>query len=175
MLGAFLRNAVRSSPCTSSPGQSSFAVLLAYSWLPQENCERSDAYDGQFKSREAFMNPKLIVAILVIAAVPVCAQAQPTPATKADAQNVFKIISGDKAKTEAFCAIGKLGDQMEQANAKKDSKKVEELSLKADEMGKTLGPEYAALMDGIGDVDPDSEVGQEISSIIQALDKLCAK
>ena len=46
---------------------------------------------------------KLIVAALVIAAVPVCAQAQPTPLTKADAQNVFKIIGGDKAKTQTFC------------------------------------------------------------------------
>ena len=48
------------------------------------------------------MNPKLIVAILVIAAVPVCAHAQPSGAakvSKADAQKVLKIIGGDKAKT----------------------------------------------------------------------------
>jgi hypothetical protein len=47
------------------------------------------------------MNLKLIVAILVIAAVPVFAQAQPpstAKVTKADAQKVIKIISGDKAK-----------------------------------------------------------------------------
>ena len=43
---------------------------------------------------------------------------------------------------------------MEDANARKESKKVEELSLKADELGKQLGPEWAALMDGIQDVDP---------------------
>ena len=117
---------------------------------------------------------KLIVA-LVIAAAPICALAQPAPVTKADAQNVFKIIRGDKAKTQTFCDIGKLGDQMEEANARKDSKKVEELSLKADELGKQLGPEYAAFMDGIQDVDPESEVGLEIRSMIQELDKLCAK
>ena len=95
--------------------------------------------------------------------------------TKADAQNVFKIIIGNKAKTQTFCDIAKLGDQMEQANAKRDSKKVEELSLKADELGKKLGPEYAALMDGIQDVDPESEDGQEIGSTLQALDKLCGQ
>jgi len=117
----------------------------------------------------------LIVAVFVIAAVPVRAQAQPTPVTKADAQNVFKIISGDKAKTQTFCDMGKLGDQMEEANARKDSKKVEELSLKADELGKQLGPEWAALMDGIQDVDPESEVGREIRSMIQELEKSCAK
>ena len=121
------------------------------------------------------MNLKPIVAMLAIAAAPVCAQAQRTPATKADVQNVFKIISEDKAKTQIFCDIGKIGDEMEQANARRDSKKVEELSLKADELGKQLGPEYAALMDGIGDVDPESEVGLEIRSTIQELDKLCAQ
>ena len=50
------------------------------------------------------MNLKLIVAILVIAAVPVFAQAQPpstAKVTKADAQKVIKIISGDKAKAQA--------------------------------------------------------------------------
>ena len=117
----------------------------------------------------------LIVAALVIAAVPVCAQAQPTPLTKADAQNIFKIIGGDKAKTQTFCDIGKLGDQMVDANARKDTKKVEELSLKADELGKQLGPEWAALMGGIQDVDPESEVGRVIGSMIQELEKLCAK
>ena len=121
------------------------------------------------------MKLNLIVAAFVIAAVPVCAQAQPTPVTKADAQNVFKMIRGDKAKTQIFCDMGKLGDQMEEANATQDSKKVEELSLKADELAKQLGPEWAALMDGIQDVDPNSEVGKEIQSMIQETDKLCAK
>ena len=65
------------------------------------------------------MNLKTLVTLLVIVVVPVCAQAQPAPATKEDAQKVFKIISGDKAKTQTFCGIGKLGDQMEEANKKK--------------------------------------------------------
>ena len=87
----------------------------------------------------------LIIAALVVAAVPVSAQTQPTPVTKADVQNVIKIIGGDKAKTQAYCDIGKLGDQMEQANARRTLRKFEELSLKADELGKQLGPEWAAV------------------------------
>jgi hypothetical protein len=127
------------------------------------------------RAEGAFMNRKSMVAISIIAAAPVCAQAQPTPATKEDVQKVFEIISGDKAKAQAFCDIGQIGDQMEQANAKNDSKKVEELSLKADELEKQLGPEYAALVDGIQNVDPESEVGLEIRATIQTLDKLCVK
>ena len=129
----------------------------------------------ELSKRGMLVKLNLIVAALVTAAVPVCAQTQPTPVTKADVQNVIKIVGGDKSKTKTFCDIGKLGDQMEQANATRDSKKVEELSLKADELGKQLGPEWAALMIRIQDVDPESEVGQEITSMMQELDKLCAK
>jgi hypothetical protein len=39
---------------------------------------------------------------------------------------------------------------------------------------KQLGPEYAALVDGLQDIDPQSEVGREISSTLDALDNLCA-
>ena len=122
------------------------------------------------------MNLRLIVTILVIAAAPVCAQAQkPTPAkvTKADAQKVLKIISSDKAKTRIYCQMAKLGHQMEQANETGDSKKFDELFQKMYQLGKKLGPEYAALIDGLQDIDPKSEVGQEISSTLDALDNLC--
>jgi outer membrane lipoprotein-sorting protein len=81
---------------------------------------------------ETFMNLKLIVAISAIAIVSVCAQAQqPSGAKlKADAQNVVKIISGDKAKTQTYCQIDELSDQVTQAAQKKDNRKVEELSRK---------------------------------------------
>jgi hypothetical protein len=112
----------------------------------------------------------------LLPAAPVCAQAQrPTPAkvTKTDAQKVLKIISSDKAKTRIYCQMAKLGDQMEQANETGDSKKFDALFQKMYELGKQLGPEYAALVDGLQDIDPQSEVGQAISSALDALDHLC--
>ena len=122
------------------------------------------------------MNLKLIVAILAIAFVSVCAQAQqPSGAkVKTDVQNVVKIISGDKAKTQTYCQIDELSDQVTQAAQKKDDKKVEELSRKIDELEGRLGPEYLALAKELEDFDPDSQDGQEISSAIDALDRLCA-
>ena len=122
------------------------------------------------------MNLRLIVAILVIAAVPVYAQAQKSSAakvTKADAQRVLKIISGDKAKTQTYCDMNKLGEQIEQANEKNDNKMVNELSEKLEALGEKLGPEYTALMDGLPDIDLDSEVAQEIESVLLSLDELC--
>ena len=124
------------------------------------------------------MNRKFIVAILLVAAVPAFAQAQKPSAakvTKADAQNVLKIISGDKAKTQTYCDMTKLGEQIEQANEKKDNKMVNELSQKLVALEEKLGPEYNALMDGLQDIDPESQVGQEIASVLSGFDKLCTR
>ena len=118
---------------------------------------------------------RVILTILVIAAAPY-AQAQtptPTQVTKADAQRVLKIISGDRAKTRVYCQMAKLGDQLEQANEKGDSKKFDKLFQKMYELGKKLGPEYAAMIDELQGIDPESEVGHEISSTLDALDNLC--
>jgi hypothetical protein len=62
---------------------------------------------------------------------------------------------------------------MEQANETGDAKKFDTLFQKIYELGKKLGPEYTALIDGLQDTDPKSEVGQEISSTLDALDNLC--
>jgi peptidoglycan hydrolase CwlO-like protein len=89
------------------------------------------------------MNLKSVVAILVIVAVPVCAQARNPGAaklTRADAQKVVKIISSDKAKTQTFCDIGKLGEQIEDANEKRDGKTADELSQKMKELEKNWVP-----------------------------------
>ena len=125
------------------------------------------------------MNPKLlIVAVFVTAAVPVYAQAQkPSTAkvTTADVQKVVTLISGDKAKTQTYCDIGKLNEQIEEADETKDVKKTEELSQQIDALGKKLGPEYAALMDRLQQVDPESEDGKRIGLMFEPLDKLCTK
>ena len=122
------------------------------------------------------MNPKLIVAILAIATVPLCAHAQPPSAAKlgkADAQKVLKIISGDKVKSQTYCDIAKLDDQIDKADERKDTERADELFRKRAELATTLGPEYAALMDGLQDVNPNSQIGEEIGSVLSALDKLC--
>jgi DNA repair ATPase RecN len=124
------------------------------------------------------MNLKLIVAISVIAAMPVCAQAQKSSAakvTKADAENVVKIISGDKAKTRTYCNIVDLSNQFEEAEQKNDTEKTDELSQQIDELVPELGSEYTALNEGLEDIDPNSKDSTDIVSTLAALDKLCAK
>jgi ABC-type transporter Mla subunit MlaD len=124
------------------------------------------------------MKLKLIAAVLTFIAIPLCAQAQNPPAkkvTEADAQKVVAIISGDKAKTQIYCDIAKLGDQIEQADQKKDTKKVDELSKKMDDMSQKLGPEYIALSEGLQTMDANSKDGKDIGAALDSLDKLCGK
>ena len=71
------------------------------------------------------LSVKVFAAILLIAAVPAYAQAQSrsTPkVTKGDAQKVATIIRSDKAKTQTYCEINKVSDQMNQAYGKNDKK-----------------------------------------------------
>ena len=121
------------------------------------------------------MNRLLIVGILIISTAPLFAQAQPDPAKlKADAQKVVSIISGDKAKAQAYCQIANLGDQIGEADQQKDRKKAEALAQKMNELEKQLGPEYLALEEETQDVDPNSKEGQEVESLFDKLDKSCA-
>jgi hypothetical protein len=86
-----------------------------------------------------------------------------------------KTISGDKAKIQTYCDIGKLGSQIEDAEQKKDMNKIDELNKRMGEMATKLGPEYAALLTRLEEIDPDSQEALEIGSALETLDKLCAK
>jgi hypothetical protein len=130
----------------------------------------------QHSNRDAFMKLGLIVAILVIAGLPPCVEAQEPSAAKvkADAQKVVKIIIGDKANNQIYCDIVKLSEQIEETDPK-DTKQTDELYQQVEKLATKLGPEYIALMDGLQDMDPESEDGKEIASTLDVLNKLCAK
>jgi wobble nucleotide-excising tRNase len=125
------------------------------------------------------MNLKLNVAVLLIAAVPAYAQAQNRTipkVTKSDAHKVATIIRSDKAKTQTYCEINKVSDQMNQAYGKNDKKTVDELSQKIERLEKILGPEYIALMDGLQKLGPENKKRiAEIMVQFAALDRLCTK
>ena len=131
---------------------------------------------------EAFVNPKLTIGVLVIAAAPLCAQAQkssPEKVTKADVQKIVQSISGDKAKTEIYCNIGKLNEQIAEIDETKDAKKAAELAAQIEALGKKLGPEFVALAERLQPLqvghlrmllaDPEGALG----TLLGALEKRC--
>jgi hypothetical protein len=119
------------------------------------------------------MNRSLIVTILLLSAEPAYAQDQQSNLVKlkADAQKVVSIIKSDKAKTQVYCEIDDLTEQMGDA----DQKKNQSLSRQITELEKKLGPEYLALVNDLNNVDPTSPEGPEIESIIAPLDDSCEK
>jgi hypothetical protein len=118
------------------------------------------------------MNWLLIVTMFVICTSPLHAQGaeRDTAKLKADAQKVVRIISGDKAKTQTYCQIAELGEQIDQ---EKDGNKAEALSLKINELEKQLGPEYLAFVGSTQDLDPNSKDGRDIISMFDELDESC--
>jgi hypothetical protein len=92
---------------------------------------------------------------------------------KADAQKVVAIISSDKAKTQTFCQMEILGNQVDEAIQKQDTKKAYELTQKLTELEKDLGSEYLALVESLRSMDLTSKDGQEIMSTFDKLDESC--
>jgi|SRR6516164_7322710 hypothetical protein len=126
------------------------------------------------------MKLKLVAAISALA-IPALAHAQqsgPQPnvlkPTKADAQKVVQIITSDKVKTQAYCDLTKLEDQVRTAEQKNDTKTLEALGKQAEALTDKL-PEYYKLMDGLEKVDPNSSEGKEFMSILSELDKRCTQ
>src|SRR6516164_3054148 len=85
-----------------------------------------------------FLNRLLIFAILIISTLPLCAQCRAPNAAEL-AQKVVSIISGDKAKTQTYCQVLDLSDELDQVDQQKDREKAQELSRKISELQKKLG------------------------------------
>ena len=128
------------------------------------------------------MNLKLVMAISLspCAAIPAVAYAQqngpaakaPRP-TMADVQKLVQTISSDKAKVQAYCDMGKVLAQMDQAEQKKDTKAAKALGAKADSLAQQLGPDYTRVMNGLEDLDPNSAEGKRLTAVFEPLFKQC--
>src|SRR5262249_12047261 len=89
---------------------------------------RGNGRSGVKMELSTAMNRLLIVGIVIISTGPLFAQAQPNPAKlKADAQKITSTIRSDKAKTQIYCQLNSLSDQIEEAARAKDARKVETL------------------------------------------------
>jgi hypothetical protein len=111
-------------------------------------------------------------AILALFAAPMHAQAhKPSADTlKAEARNFAKIISGDRRKSQTYCKIVELNDQIDE---KEDPREARKLTQKRDKLDEKLGRQYVALVAGLMKIDKDSRDYRQVASILERLDKLC--
>jgi hypothetical protein len=121
------------------------------------------------------MNWLLIVGILIFSTMPLYAQRQEQNVAKlkADARNLVCIIGSDKTKTQTYCQIYDLSEQLLRAVQEEDRKKAKALAERIAELNKKMGPEFAALINIEEHVDLDSRDGQEIASIVATLGESC--
>jgi hypothetical protein len=81
------------------------------------------------------MNLKLFTAVAVFALATVVAfatedETNPPKPTMEEVQKFVQTISGDKKKLQAYCELGKLDEQMEQAQEKNDTELIDDLFAK---------------------------------------------
>ena len=93
--------------------------------------------------------------------------------TKADVQKVVQIISTDQAKLGTYCKLAAIDDQMSKAGEANDTAKLDQLSKEAEELQKTMGPEFLKLVAGLDEVDPQSKEGEDLLALFDPLDKQC--
>jgi hypothetical protein len=126
------------------------------------------------------MNLKLVVAISVLAAMPAFGQSPkggppaniPKP-TLADVQKVVQTISADKAKMQTYCELSKLNQQMAKLDEKNDEKTLQSLGQKADDLAQKVGPDYVKLLDGLDQIDENSNEAKEFGAALGSLDRQC--
>ena len=116
------------------------------------------------------MNRILTAVFLLLAAMPMYARAQDATKLKADAQKIVSLISHDRLKTQTYCEIVDLSDQIDQ---QENPAKADDLAQKIDGLEVKLGPEFLELVHGLPNIDPESKDAQDIRAIIESLDNLC--
>jgi hypothetical protein len=110
------------------------------------------------------------IAILAISAPIAQAQRSSVDKLKSEARDLVKKVSGDKLKSQTYCEIVGLNDQIDQ---EEDPIEVQELSQKRDKLEDKLGGKYVAFVAGFMNIDKNSRDYQDIASILEPLDKLC--
>ena len=111
------------------------------------------------------------MSVSIFAGTTVVAVAQDEPTnqtpklTLADVQHLAELISSDKSKLRAYCELGKLHDETQQAVEENDAKAIDALTAKTDAFEQQLGPEYDKVLDGLDKIDLNSDEGQASASL----------
>jgi hypothetical protein len=126
------------------------------------------------------MKLKLLAAAVILVVAPAVASAQsdkpdaqPWKPSIEDVQKLVEAISGDKDKLRAYCEIGKIHAQLEEAEEKDEIKEFDALVQKLNDLEQQMGPDYIRVMDGLDEVDPNSDEGQKFGAVFEPLHKQC--
>jgi hypothetical protein len=122
---------------------------------------------------------KALIGVVISATTIVAAFAQDEPTNQApkpslaDVQHLAETISSDESRLRAYCDLGKLHDDTQQAVEEKDAKAIDELIAKTDALEQQLGPEYDKVIEGLDKIDLSSAEGQEFADELKTLQEKC--
>ena len=122
---------------------------------------------------------KALMSVSIFAGTTVVAVAQDEPTnqtpklTLADVQHLAELISSDKSKLRAYCELGKLHDETQQALEENDAKAIDALTAKTDAFEQQLGPGYDKVLDGLDQIDFSSAEGQQLAAVLKTLQEKC--
>jgi hypothetical protein len=129
------------------------------------------------------MKLNLVVAILVIAAVPGSVQAQNAGAdepqtTEEVAQRAFETIRNDKTQIKAWCDLSKANDQLNEANQKGDPQAILKMGRQLNELINKIDPKAAwVLSTKLQNKELAAQWGIKVNETIQEtvdrLDEVC--
>ena len=125
------------------------------------------------------MTLKLFATVTILVSASIAAFAQVDEPDKRasttieDVQKLVQTISGNKAKLKAYCELDKLNEQMEKAEEKDDTKEFDALGVKLDSLEHQVGPDYIRVMDGLGELDPNSAESQKLTAVFESLHNQC--
>ena len=125
------------------------------------------------------MHFKALTTIAVFSIITGASFAQDEPGNQApkptleDVQRLADAISGDKSKLRAYCDLGHLHDETQQAVDENDTKAIDALMAKTDALEQQLGPEYDRIIAGLDQIDFSSVEGQEIADVLRTLHARC--
>ena len=94
--------------------------------------------------------------------------------TTAEIENVVQLVSTDKTKTQFYCELTKINEQISQEKTK-DYAAIRSLQNRADELEEKIGPEFVEFMDALDDADESTVEGKELVDALDKLDDLCPR
>jgi len=125
------------------------------------------------------MHLRALTAIAIFSITAIAAFAQDAPVDQApkptlqDVQHLAEVITGDKSRLRAYCELGGIHDEMQQALENQDANAIDALIAKGDAVEQQLGPEYDRVVEGLVHIDFNTAEGQQIADVFKTLQEKC--
>jgi hypothetical protein len=122
---------------------------------------------------------KALTAFGIFSITAVAAIAQDEPVDQApkpslaDVRHLAEVITSEKSKLRAYCDLGEIHDQMQQALDDQDANAIDALIARADALEKQLGSEFDEVIEGLGQIDFNTAQGQQIADVFKAVQEKC--